>query len=189
MPLPITKARLATSLILKSSQGTLNAGTDGASVTQSSSGKVLSSVTSFSRNQTRDVHPRYSLGKFAFMPEFLIPGPIKTELTLRKVALYKGDVIKEFGFEKSGNLLYQVAPLVIDEVQNSPQGTVTILTYLDCWLTSNPIAYDIMGDQLVVQECKVMCGRMQTTEGYSALVNLITQSVKKLITKPVPISQ
>lgn len=156
-------------------------------------GLTVGTISKLTRNQSREVYRRYSLGKFAFEPYDLIPGKITTSLKIEKVVLYseymitgvKGDVAKLLGMEGksvylsdgdllgalgyvSGSLFFQQFPFAIQEIVHPPEGLsgaqATITTYYDCWLTSNPIEYDIFAsDQIIIQECDVVCGRVATS--------------------------
>jgi hypothetical protein len=190
--IPITQARLASSVELRLM---LPVQIDfGFGVTfEFQPGLTLGTISRLTRTQVREIHRRYSLGSFAHEPFDLIPGRITTDLKLEKIVLYseymlsnlKGDVAKVLGLENktiylsdgdllgalgfvSGNLFYQQQPFAIEEVVHAPDvtgGQPTITSYLDCWLKTNPIEYDMMSPdkQLTIQECDVACGQVKTS--------------------------
>lgn len=123
----------------------------------------ISNFLSFEREQTREFVPKYSLGEYAFQPEALIPQKVTTTLTIEKAVLRRsGEFLKVFGFTP-GNLLHQTRPVTIieffhydaindaEEILNS-----YAIIYEGCWLTSNPIEYDVTDDDTaVIQEVKM----------------------------------
>ena len=167
--LPLTRARLANSLIIKVYALT---GFDPISAlfqAPLTPGKILTVVRKFARKQDREIYRRYDLDH-QFEPRDLIPLKVKTDLTLERVVLYKEDCLQGFGLTFSGSLVEQQLPFIIQEIRTAPLGQdgksyagTYIVEYLDCWFTSNPIAYDAMSpDQLVIQEVGISCGAVRS---------------------------
>ena len=108
------------------------------------------------------------------------------------VYLSDGDLLGALGFV-SGNLFYQQQPFSIQEIISAPPGSgaqPTMTTYMDCWLTSNPIEYDIMdtSKQLTIQSCDVACGQIRTSIPFDKAViplarRLLTSAVNFLAKK------
>jgi len=210
--IPITQGRLASSIELKLMvpvQMDLGFGV----TFEFQPGTTLGTVSRLTREQTRAMHRRYALGTFAHEPLDIIPGPITTDLKLEKIVLYSeymiqgasGGVAKILGLENkniylsdgdllgalgfvSGNLFHQQQPFALQEITHPPledQGAQpTITAYLDCWIKSNPISYDIMdtGGQLIIQECDVVCGKITTSIPFD---KAIIPASRQLITEAV----
>jgi len=174
--IPITKARLATSITIRASTPlepvvtTYDAtGAVGRNVPVSF-GKVIGTVKALEREQTRTVTRFYTLGEHAFEPFRVVPGSITTTLVLRKVVLYEEDALEALGY-KHGNLFYQQSPFTLLEEQYYPtkQAAQSVITrtvaYYDCWFTSNPVRYDVMADDLlVVQEVRAAVGKIACSD-------------------------
>jgi hypothetical protein len=82
--------------------------------------------------------------------------------------LYKKDMLyRVFGFNGE-TLGQQQIPMMLVEHKDSPKGTldeIALITYLDCWCVTNPVAYDTGAeDQLIVQNIDVECGRVIVTD-------------------------
>ena len=81
--------------------------------------------------------------------------------------LSDGDLLGALGYV-SGNLFFQQTPFAIQEIVHPPESVTgkqpTVTTYYDCWLTSNPIEYDIHDrTQIIMQECDVAVGKVSTS--------------------------
>jgi hypothetical protein len=204
---PLTSARLASSLELKLMIPIqLNLGFGVAFEWEP--GRTLGRIGSMVRDQTREIHRRYTLGSHSMEPLDLIPNKVTTNLRLEKVVMYSeyfvtpGSILSIFGIQNpsllsegdllgalgyiSGNLFFQQFPFAIQETVHPPIGSgsgPTITSYYDCWLRTNPIEYDLMGaDQLVLQECEVACGRVTTSIPIEkAVVPLIRRLLPKAI--------
>jgi len=193
---PLTSARLASSIELKV-MIPVEINTGFGIYYEFKPGLTLGTVGRMTRNQTRELKRRYTLGRNAFEPLDVIPGRVITDLTLEKVIMYseylaapvKGDVASLLGLQNgahlsdgdllgalgyvSGSLFFQQFPFAIEEVVHPPEGLTgnpgpTTTTYYDCWLRTNPIDYDLTGrDQLVIQECDVVCGKVATSIPFS----------------------
>jgi len=108
------------------------------------------------------------------------------------IYLSDGDLLGALGFV-SGNLFYQQQPFALQEIISAPEGSgaqPTTTTYMDCWLTSNPIEYDIMDSskQLTIQSCDVACGQIRTSIPFDKAViplarRLLTTSINFLSNK------
>jgi len=139
----------------------------------------LGEIKSFSRDQTREVYRRYSIGKYSHEPFQVVPLKVTTNLTIVRAILYKNDMLKTvFGFWGE-SLLMQQMPFVIVENKNSPTGDIletAVIFYNDCWFTSNPIEYDIDAeDQWIIQDREISCGSItvfdSTIHGAAALAS------------------
>jgi hypothetical protein len=124
----------------------------------------VGSARNFSRDQSREVHKRYSLGVNSQQPFQIVPLKIDTKLIIEKVILYKNDILKLlFGFWGE-SLAQQQMPMMLIEFKASPSGNLleqAIIMYLDCWFVDNPIEYDVQAeDLLVIQDVKIECGRV-----------------------------
>ena len=154
-------------------------------------GTVIGTIQKLARTQDRTLHRRYSLGAGSFEPYDIIPGQIKTHLTLSKVVLYSdlfmnqpidGDALSLFGF-LGGNVLYQQQGFNIQEIVYPPSGTPDsspiITTYKDCWFRTNPIEYDVSTTEAkpVIQNCEVWVGKVQTSVSASKLVVPMLKSI------------
>ena len=167
---------------------------------------AIGTIDKLERRNTRTNTRRYGLGKHAFEPLDIIPGPIQTTLTLSKIVLYKdkygfpltqqleslgvnlksiaqitkametnGEFQGLFGMT-GGNVLYQQKPIHIQVINYDNSGVegwdttgrnVTSITYYwNCWITDNPIAYNLQnaGNILVKQDVSVDVGRVETYE-------------------------
>lgn len=120
----------------------------------------VGAVTKMSRAQTRSVMKRYALGTYSFEPFQIVPGRIDTKLTLDRVELYKSDTLTKYFAFLPRHLLFQQLPFLIVEDMRNPDGSSFTIIYNDCWITSNPIAYDIMGDQIIMRQFNVEVGKM-----------------------------
>jgi len=211
--IPVTQGRLASSVELKLMVPVkMNLGFG---VTfEFQPGTTLGTVSKVTREQNREIHRRYSLGTFAHEPLDIIPGKITTDLKLEKIVLYaeymlqniKGDVAKVLGLEGktiylsdgdllgalgfvSGNLFHQQQPFALQEIihppAENPGAQPTITSYLDCWIKSNPLEYDIMNTsgQLIIQTCDVACGKITTSIPFDKAIipasrRLLTEAIK-----------
>jgi len=190
---PVTQARLASSVELRVMIPVqVNFG-NFIAFESNFAGVPLGTISRLQRLQSRDMHRRYMLGRYAYEPLDIIPGRITTDLRIEKITLYSepsivtqnaganlkklfgqlnvdptadGDLLGLLGYV-GGNLFHQQFPFAIEEIVHPPEGASntqpTITYYLQCWLKSNPIEYDIMSsDQLIIQECEVACGQVTT---------------------------
>ena len=151
--------------------------------------QTVGAVMSFGEDMSREVEARYSLGRDSMEPFQIIPLKIKTELNLKKVVLYQqSDLESIFAFFPK-HLLFQQYPFIIQKeeyvpgdfqknaatvagtrvsvpVDNKKLSAITL--FLDCWFMSIPVTYDIMGEQLIMQEVKIRCGRVLVFDGSQA---------------------
>lgn len=185
---------------------------------------LTASIGTIDRLERRNIRTntrRYSLGKHAFEPLDIIPGPIQTTLTLSKIVLYKdyygfpmakqleslgvklsdiaqitksleinGEFQGLFGFT-GGNVLYQQKPIHIQVINYDNSGVdgwdtsnkkVTSITYYwNCWITDNPIAYNLQnaGNVLVKQDVNVDVGRVETYD--PNLSRVLTSTVASVL--------
>jgi len=189
--IPITKGKLSVSITIRAStplQPTVSV-YENANNVQISYGKVIGTVQALEREQTREVTRIYTLGENAFEPFRVVPEKITSGLTLKKVVLYTEDVLEALGYAQ-GNLFYQQSPFILIEEQDAPPSKSNpvlpkTITYYDCWFVSNPIRYDIMtNDQLVVQEARIACGKIVSSEVSFSIPGL-DKSIKTLSTGAV----
>jgi len=153
---------------------------------------VAQGITSFSRDQTREVTKIYGFNGNEMYPAWVVPGQIDVRLRLKRIVFHETDLLQELGFIR-GNLLTQENPFVIIEDQykltpaelsggkfewtwtrleiEQPKVTkwnVTLarsIVYHDCWLKNNNITYDIMSnDMILIPEFEVEVGLVTTTE-------------------------
>lgn len=167
---------------------------------------AIGTIDRLERRNMRTNTRRYGLGKHAFEPLDIIPGPIQTSLTLSKIVLYKdtygfpltkqleslgvnlnsiaqitksletnGEFLGLFGMT-GGNVLYQQKPIHIQVINYDNSGVegwdasgkkVAFITYYwNCWITDNPISYNLQnaGNVLVKQDVNVDVGRVETYE-------------------------
>lgn len=185
--LPLTSARLSSSLLIKIYPlNSFDVLSDTFSIPLTA-GKILSVVTKFERDNKREVFSRYELGSNAFEPRDNIPQKVKTTLKLQRVMLYAEDMVEACGMIVSGNVVEQVQPLLIQEIQmvpnfgnslkNPPQ--IKVISYTDCWILTNPAKYDITSqDQIMLQDIDIQCGKMySSTKGnLETLNNIISAS-------------
>jgi hypothetical protein len=129
---------------------------------------ILSSVTNFSRTQTRTVTKRYGLGTNSFEALQVVPGPIDTKLMMERVVLYKNDSLKQvFGFWGEHMASQQIPMMIIEykdrqvEATNIANEERAAIMYTDCWMTTNPVEYDINAeDLLILQDREIEVGKV-----------------------------
>jgi len=134
---------------------------------------VAQGITSFSRDQSREVTKIYGFNGNEMYPAWVVPGKIDVRLRLKRVVFHETDFLQELGFIR-GNLVTQENPFVIieDQYKLSKVGGDALTTvlarsivYHDCWLRNNNITYDIMAnDMILVPEFEVDVGLVTTTE-------------------------
>lgn len=199
--LPKTNSRLSTSLSIRSivkieATASLQnipvikniAGTFGTSFTF---GPELGVIEFFQREQERDNIRRYSLGEHAFEPLDVIPQKIKTSLIVRRVVLYKSDLLESLGY-LAGNMFYQQKSFGLQERMNVPNTgsneELTTIDYLDCWIESNPIKYDVSQDanQLVIQEAKITVGKIIVS---TPIQKALPAIARNLLPFPIPLTR
>lgn len=148
----------------------------------------VNSIRNFSRDQNRTVTKRYALGVNSFEPFQVVPGPVTTKLQMERVILYKNDALKQvFGFWGE-NLATQQIPMLIIEAKSDPTNNIeniAAIMYTDCWMTSNPIEYDIDSeDLLIVQDREIEVGKVisidSTLGGIAAAANLAINIGKEI---------
>ena len=185
--LPSTRARLATSVVLRASKARTDieasaAPTSTLDLSALSNanivlGRILDATGRVDIKQTRTNHRIYSLGKNAFEPYRIVPGPIKTDLLLKRVELYARDFLEALGFTQ-GDLYNQVYPFVIDLELQSPNGATRTIRFHDCWVDANTTPIDMTDDPLVTQDISVSCGAVTANTavfgGTGAVVNRIS---------------
>jgi hypothetical protein len=125
------------------------------------------------------------IGQIASTTLNIISG--QTLAASKTLTLSDGDMLGALGYV-SGNLLFQQVPFAIQEIVYPPEDfsdkQPTITTYYDCWLTTNPISYDIHDrDQLILQECNVAVGKVTTSIPFEKAIvplirRLLPQSLK-----------
>lgn len=199
--LPSTRGRLASSLSIRlivkvEATASLQnipivkniAGAFGTSFTF---GPEIGVITDFERNQDRENLRRYSLGEHSFEPLDVIPQKIKTSLTVRRVVLYKSDLLESLGY-LAGSLFFQQKAFGLQERLASPSGSfdagVTTIDYLDCWLETNPVKYDVTqnADQLIIQEAKITVGKVIVS---TPIEKALPAIAKNLLPFPIPLSR
>ena len=155
-------------------------------------GPEIGFIEKFERTQERANTRRYSLDQHAFEPFDVIPNKITTTLKVRRIVLYKSDLLESLGFF-AGTLFLQQKPFGLQERMNSPseaefKSEVTTVDYLDCWLKENPIKYEITENinQLVVQEAEIDVGKIIVSTPISKAVPAI---VKNLLPFPFPLNR
>lgn len=182
---------------------------------------AIGTIDRLERRNTRTNTRRYGLGKHAFEPLDIIPGPVTTTLLISKIVLYKdyygfpmanqleslgvkldqisqitkaletnGEFQGLFGIT-NGNVLYQQKPIHIQVINYDNSGienwdksgkkVSSITYYWNCWITDNPIAYNLQnaGNVLVKQDVSVDVGRVETYD--PNLSRVITSSVSSLL--------
>jgi hypothetical protein len=138
-------------------------------------------------------------------PMYVVPGQITSKVTLSSIVFHESDFLESLGYLR-GHMLYQDNPFVIIEDQyklistnpnvNLLAGQVTIsnepsvtlarsIYYFDCWLSTNPIEYDIMGDDMIlIPELAVEVGRITSSEQTGRVVGeQIFNSITNLVLK------
>lgn len=86
----------------------------------------------------------------------LIPNVVTDlSITITRAMLNTASMVEAFGFFLIEDLTSQNIPITIREVRNNPNGTQQVVEYQKCFFTSNPVAYDITGDIMVVQEANL----------------------------------
>lgn len=165
-------------------------------------------ITRFSRTQDRAVTTIYGFNGDEMQPVWVIPGQMSTTVQLHSIIFHDTDLLRQLGFIH-GNLLTQENPFVIVEEQYTLRPTLSFkefsfesltrsssstttefestyaraIFYHDCWLTSNPVTYDIMGDLILIPEVKVTVGRIETSEEkFNTLFQEAIDSFTKTVT-------
>lgn len=160
---------------------------------------VAQGITKFVREQSRETSKIYGFNGDEFQPLWVIPGQMSTKLRLSRIVFHRHDLLQELGFLR-GNLLSQENPFVIVEDQYvlrdptleiggrkllSGEPEVTLgrsIFYHDCWLTNNPITYDIdTNDMIIIPEFDVEVGKITTSEETAS--TLMEEAVSTLTTK------
>jgi len=163
--IPYTEGRLSLSLVIRAYQVGDNyvpiKTPKFAANEDKEAGKIVGAATAFIRDETRKVEKRRSLGARGMRPFQVIPQGIEIKLSLKRVALYREEFLKEIG-GIDGSLLYQEKPMILQEVQRTPTGSSDIFEFHDCWFVSNPMSYDISGDLLITQDIEVECAYMKS---------------------------
>lgn len=182
---------------------------------------AIGTIDRLERRNNRTNTRRYGLGKHAFEPLDIIPGPVTTTLSISKIVLYKdsygfpmasqleslgvkldqisqitksletnGEFQGLFGIT-NGNVLYQQKPIHIQVINYDNSGIenwdksgkkiASITYYWNCWITDNPIAYNLQnaGNVLVKQDVSVDVGRVETYD--PNLSRVITSTVSSLL--------
>ena len=184
MPLMSTKGRLAPSIkiraITHNNQG------------KELPGKVIGAIQRLAKTETRTVTKLRGLGFFAFTPYTIVPGPINISLNMKRTVLYDSEIMRAvFGSEvkisqnpeqtesnteatekredisiPTHTIFYQRQPFIIELVMYTPYGKREVVDFYDCWFISNPIAYDVSTDDLlVVQDASIEVGRVEPGDG------------------------
>ena len=171
MSLPSTSARLAPSIRIRTIQYDTNG--------KEMPGLVLGAVRKLTKNETREVSKLRGLGTYAFRPAIVVPGPLDTSVTLQRVVLYRGDALEAIFESNIETIYYQRKPFLIEIKKYSPFGRVDNIKCYDCWITKNPITFNIESeDTLVVQEMEVQVGKIEPAEGLQQVVpGFIEQTV------------
>ena len=150
-----TKARTSPSLVLRAYNLTYKNGN-----MERDRGNIIAGVQKFSRKENKQVKKRKSLGKRGMRPFQVIPQSIDTSLTLSRIVFYRNSYLKDIGDIDNG-LFYQTKPLMIQETQHSPLASLDLYEYHDCWFTSNPIEYNVSGNNITMsQSISVECAYM-----------------------------
>lgn len=182
---------------------------------------AIGTIDKLERTNTRTNIRRYSLGKHAFEPLDIIPGPITTTLQISKIVLYKdsygfplskqleslgvkldqiaqitktmetnGEFQGLFGIT-NGNVLYQQKPIHIQVINYDSSGVegwdtsgrkvASITYYWNCWITNNPISYNLQnaGNVLVKQDVSLDVGRVETYD--PNLSKVLTSTVTSIL--------
>lgn len=199
--LPLTRGRLSSSLSVRlivrveATASLANipvvrnvAGSFGTSFTF---GPEIGFIDIFEREQTRENVRRYSLGDHAYEPLDIIPNKIKTSLNVRRIVLYKSDLLESLGF-LAGSIFYQQKSFGLQERMNGPKEPfktdTTTVDYLDCWLEQNPIRYDISENQnqLVIQNARITVGKVIVSTPVERAIPAIA---KNLLPFPLPLNR
>ena len=123
-------------------------------------GRIIAGAETFTREESREVTQRKSLGKRGMRPFQVVPQSVDVSLTLNRIAFYRQEALKEIGDIDSG-LIHQTKPLIIQENQETPRANVDLYEYHDCWFTSNPIKFDISSSNIIIkQKLKIECAYM-----------------------------
>jgi len=160
--LPVTNARLSTSITIRAIKGDLAiaAGGDAAAIQAlAAKAKVVGAVISLTEENPRATTPRYELdaAQAGAMVE-RTPGLADNTLTLNRVVLYGADMLEAFGFTDAQSIIDQNLPFIIVKEERTPEGSnVPFKTtiYEGCWFHNLPKSYDITGDLRVMQTCEV----------------------------------
>lgn len=160
--IPVTTARLSTSITIRAIKGDLSTASSGdaaAIAALAQKAQVIGAVISFSEENPRGTTPRYELdaAKAGEMVE-RTPGLADNTLTLNRVVLYEADMLEAFGFTDAQSIIDQNLPFIIVKEERSPDGSnVSTKTtiYEGCWFHNLPKVYDITGDLRVMQNVEV----------------------------------
>jgi hypothetical protein len=163
MSLPSTSARLSPSIRIRTIQYDANG--------KEMPGLVLGAVRKLTKNETRSTTKLRSLGTYAFRPAVIVPGPIDNSISLQRVVLYKGDALEAIFGSSLESIYYQMRPFLIEIRKYSPFGRTDTIKCYDCWITKNPISFNIdTEDLLVAQEIDIEVGRIEPEGGLQQVI-------------------
>lgn len=124
------------------------------SVLNAQTGNVMAGIRKFSKTFKRDLFKRKQLGNFEYYQS--VPGTIGISLGIDKVSFYESnnelDRILDIDYDGS---IKQSAPLMLIENIQTPKGDIKTIMYLDCWITSSKIDYQLENNILVVNSLGV----------------------------------
>lgn len=124
----------------------------------SGSGTLIGGVRNITRNFTREISEKRVLGNYETVQK--IPGKINIELNLDKIQFYKDSNIFDNIIDINyGGGIKQIAPMMIVELLENPDGELKSIIYLDCWIKGDSVTYDLTNNILVVSKLSVDVAR------------------------------
>jgi hypothetical protein len=131
---------------------------------------AIAGIKSFTKNYNREVFKRKQLGNYEYLQS--IPGTIGVTLSIEKVIFYNNannvsnnnisslidlDNILDINYDGA---IKQTAPIMLVENLRDPKGNLKTIMYMDCWVKSSKISYNLSGDTLVVNSMAIECTKV-----------------------------
>jgi hypothetical protein len=168
--LPLTNARLATSIKIYAIKDDLDLSGDLSSIASSiASGKYgkavpIAAITRLEEVNNRPATPRYEIDADS-AGEIVerIPQLVDRTLRVERIVLYSSDAIKAIA-DVDADLINQTKPFTIAKVEynvsKDANGNVVkkpqaVTLYLGCWFTSNPKSYSVSGNIHIIQNVDI----------------------------------
>jgi hypothetical protein len=152
---------------------------------------AIAGIKSFTKTYNKEVFKRKQLGNYEYIQ--CLPGTIGISLSLEKVVSYKNTTNKFNTLSQLNSiddildtnydgLIKQTAPLMIVENLQSPDGTIKTIMYMDCWVKSSKISYNLNGDVAVINSIGVECASVfLPSDVASDIITTATNQIGDLI--------